>query len=182
MIIEMPKPFPGAGDGHHQLPVHPGEGELPRRTCGWWRRRCGRAIRRWCITGRCGFGRRDRTGWRTAVPGEAYEEGSEANGRREGRQRHLLGKFNPGLGRAELRYRRLGQVRSRRVRTSCSNCTTRPSARRRLTGPKWGWCSRRIRRQTRYCMSPDTPAAFNLVIPAGDSNAEVVSEVTRGRG
>jgi hypothetical protein len=29
-------------------------------------------------------------------------------------------------------------------------------------------------------MSPGTPAAFNLVIPAGDSNAEVVSEVTVG--
>ncbi len=27
-------------------------------------------------------------------------------------------------------------------------------------------------------MSPGTPAAFNLAIPAGDSNAEVVSEVT----
>ena len=32
----------------------------------------------------------------------------------------------------------------------------------------------------RYWMSPGTPAAFNLVIPAGDSNAEVVSEVTIG--
>ena len=32
----------------------------------------------------------------------------------------------------------------------------------------------------RYWMSPGTPAAFNLVIPAGDSNAEVVSEVTVG--
>ena len=34
--------------------------------------------------------------------------------------------------------------------------------------------------KTRYWMSPGTPAAFNLVIPAGDSNAEVVSEVTVG--
>ncbi len=33
---------------------------------------------------------------------------------------------------------------------------------------------------TRYWMSPGTPAAFNLVIPAGDRNAEVVSEVTVG--
>jgi hypothetical protein len=32
----------------------------------------------------------------------------------------------------------------------------------------------------RYWMSPGTPAAFNLAIPAGDSNAEVVSEVTVG--
>ena len=32
----------------------------------------------------------------------------------------------------------------------------------------------------RYWMSPGTPAAFNLVIPAGDENAEVVSEVTIG--
>ena len=32
----------------------------------------------------------------------------------------------------------------------------------------------------RYWMSPGTPAAFNLVIPAGDENAEVVSEVTVG--
>ena len=34
--------------------------------------------------------------------------------------------------------------------------------------------------KTRYWMSPGTPAAFNLVIPAGDNNAEVVSEVTVG--
>jgi len=32
----------------------------------------------------------------------------------------------------------------------------------------------------RYWMSPGTPAAFNLVIPAGDPNAEVVSESTVG--
>jgi hypothetical protein len=34
--------------------------------------------------------------------------------------------------------------------------------------------------QKRFWMSPGNPAAFNLVIPAGDSNAEVVSEVTVG--
>ncbi len=32
----------------------------------------------------------------------------------------------------------------------------------------------------RYWMSPGTPAAFNMVIPAGAENAEVVSEVTVG--
>jgi hypothetical protein len=32
----------------------------------------------------------------------------------------------------------------------------------------------------RYWMSPGTPAAFNLVIPAGESNQEVASEVTIG--
>jgi hypothetical protein len=32
----------------------------------------------------------------------------------------------------------------------------------------------------RYWMSPGTPAAFNLSIPPGDPNAEVVSEVTVG--
>jgi hypothetical protein len=32
----------------------------------------------------------------------------------------------------------------------------------------------------RYWMSPGTPAAFNLALPPGDSNVEVVSEVTVG--
>jgi hypothetical protein len=34
--------------------------------------------------------------------------------------------------------------------------------------------------KTRYWMSPGTPAAFNLAIPAGDPDAEVASEVTLG--
>jgi hypothetical protein len=34
--------------------------------------------------------------------------------------------------------------------------------------------------QTKYWMSPGTPSAFNMVIPPGDPNAEVVSEVTIG--
>ena len=113
-----------------------------------------------------------------AVPGEAYEEGSEAMaGAREGTD--LLGKYNPGLGAQSfdvdgsakfvpkgsdivfnLHYTSVGTPQTDRSKVGLVFAKNPP--------------------QKRYWMSPGTPAAFNLVIPAGDSNAEVVSEVTVG--
>jgi hypothetical protein len=113
-----------------------------------------------------------------AVPGEAYEEGSEGmGGAKEGTD--LLGKYNPGLGAQSfdiggsakfipkgsdlvfnLHYTSVGTEQTDRSKVGLVFAKHPP--------------------QTRYWMSPGTPAAFNLAIPAGDHNAEVVSEVTVG--
>jgi hypothetical protein len=113
-----------------------------------------------------------------AIPGEAYEEGSEAmGGAKDGTD--LLGKYNPGLGAQRfdvegaakfipkgsdivfnLHYTSVGTPQTDRSKVGLVFAKEPP--------------------KKRYWMSPGTPAAFNLVIPAGDSNAEVVSEVTVG--
>ncbi len=113
-----------------------------------------------------------------AVPGEAYEEGSEGmGGAREGTD--LLGKYNPGLGAQSfdvedaakfipkgsdivfnLHYTSVGTPQTDRSKVGLVFAKHPPAK--------------------RYWMSPGTPAAFNLVIPPGDNNAEVVSEVTIG--
>ena len=113
-----------------------------------------------------------------AVPGEPYEEGSEAmGGANQGTD--LLGKYNPGLGAQSfdvdgsakfipkgsdlvfnLHYTSIGTPQTDRSRVGLVFAKQPP--------------------KLRYWMSPGSPHAFNLVIPAGDSNAEVVSEVTVG--
>lgn len=115
---------------------------------------------------------------RKAVPGEAYEEGSEGmGGAKEGTD--LLGKYNPGLGAQtfdidgsakfvpkgsdivfNIHYTSVGTPQTDRSKVGLVFAKNPP--------------------KERYWMSPGTPAAFNLAIPAGDSNAEVVSEVTVG--
>jgi len=113
-----------------------------------------------------------------AVPGEAYEEGSEGMGGAKGGT-DLLGKYNPGLGAQNfdiedsakfipkgsdivfnLHYTSVGTPETDRSKVGLVFAKHPPAK--------------------RYWMSPGTPAAFNLVIPAGDNNAEVVSEVTIG--
>ena len=113
-----------------------------------------------------------------AVPGEPYEEGSEGmGGAKQGTD--LLGKYNPGLGAQSfeidgaakfipkgsdlvfnLHYTSIGTPQTDRSKVGLVFAKHPPAK--------------------RYWMSPGTPAAFNLVIPPGDSNAEVVSEVTVG--
>jgi len=113
-----------------------------------------------------------------AVPGEAYEEGSEEmGGARQGTD--LLGKYNPGLGAQSfdvdgsakfvpkgsdivfnIHYTAVGTEETDRSKVGLVFAKHPP--------------------KNRYWMSPGTPAAFNLAIPAGDNNAEVVSEVTVG--
>jgi hypothetical protein len=113
-----------------------------------------------------------------AIPGEAYEEGSEAmGGAKDGTD--LLGKYNPGLGAQSfdvdgaakfvpkgsdivfnIHYTSVGTPQTDRSKVGLVFAKTPP--------------------KNRFWMSPGNPAAFNLVIPAGDSNAEVVSEVTVG--
>ena len=115
---------------------------------------------------------------KNAIPGQAYEEGSEAmGGARDGTD--LLGKYNPGLGAQSfdidgsakfvpkgsdivfnIHYTSVGTPQTDRSKVGLVFAKTPP--------------------KKRFWMSPGNPAAFNLVIPAGDSNAEVVSEVTVG--
>ena len=113
-----------------------------------------------------------------AIPGVAYEEGSaEMGGAKQGTD--LLGKYNPGLGAQRfdvdgaakfvpkgsdivfnIHYTSIGTPQTDRSKVGLVFAKTPP--------------------KIRYWMSPGTPAAFNLAIPAGDNNAEVVSEVTVG--
>jgi hypothetical protein len=113
-----------------------------------------------------------------AVPGEAYEEGSEGmGGAKEGTD--LLGKYNPGLGAqtfdiggsAKFIPKGSDLVFNLHYTSIGTEATDRS---------KVGLVFAKHAPQTRFWMSPGTPAAFNLAIPAGDHNAEVVSEVTVG--
>ena len=111
-----------------------------------------------------------------AVPGEAYEEGSEGmGGAKAGTD--LLGKYNPGLGAqrfdvdgAAKFIPKGSDIIFNLHYTSVGTPQTDQS--------KVGLVFAKNPPKYRYWMSPGTPAAFNLAIPAGDSNAEVVSEVT----
>jgi hypothetical protein len=113
-----------------------------------------------------------------AIPGEPYETTSAAAGNpTEGTD--LLGKYNPGLGAQgfdvedsakfipkgsdlvfNMHYTSVGSPQTDRSRVGLVFAKHPP--------------------KNRYWMSPGTPAAFNLVIPPGENNAEVVSEVTVG--
>ena len=111
-----------------------------------------------------------------AIPGEAYESGMGRNLTSEGND--ILGKFNPGLGAQtfaidgsakmvpkgsdlvfELHYTAIGEETE--------------------DTPELGLVVAKTPPQQRYFFSPG-PTALNLSIPAGDNNAEVVSEVTVG--
>jgi hypothetical protein len=112
-----------------------------------------------------------------AVPGVAYSEGMGKGGAEEGDD--IIGKFNPGLGNQtfdfdgsaklipkgsdfvfELHYTAMGKPTTDISRVGLVLAKEPP--------------------QMRYYTSPGTPAAVNLLIPANDSNAEVVSESTVG--
>ena len=113
-----------------------------------------------------------------AVPGEAYEKAPKGWAARR-REPICWANTIRDWARKALTWTARPSS-SRRARISCSTSTTPPSARRRRTGPKSGLVFAKNPPMKRYWMSPGTPAAFNLAIPAGDSNAEVVSEVTVG--
>ncbi|HMD48042.1 MAG TPA: cytochrome c [Bryobacteraceae bacterium] len=113
-----------------------------------------------------------------AVYGESYEEGSEAmTGAKEGTD--LLGKFNPGLG-----AQRFDVDNSAKFVPKGSDIvfnihyTSVGTEQDDLS--KVGLVFAKNLPTRRYWMSPGTPAAFNLVIPAGAENQEVVAEATVG--
>jgi len=113
-----------------------------------------------------------------AVPGEFYETGSgPMTGDKEGTD--LLGKYNPGLG-----AQRFDVDGSAKFVPKGSDIvfnihyTAVGTEQEDLS--KVGLVFAKQPPKRRYWMSPGTPAAFNLVIPPGDENAEVVSESTVG--
>jgi hypothetical protein len=113
-----------------------------------------------------------------AEPGDSYEEGSqEMGGAKAGTD--LLGKYNPGLGAQSFdvdgsaKFVPKGSDIVFNIHyTSIGTAATDRS--------KVGLVFAKNPPKKRYWMSPGTPAAFNLSIPPGDPNAEVVSEVTVG--
>ena len=111
-----------------------------------------------------------------AVPGEAYEN-QEAGRSTEGSGNDILGKFNPGLGAQrfdvngaakfvpkgsdlvfELHYTAMGKPTTDRSKLGLVLAKHPPT--------------------TRYVLLSGSPSALNLVIPPGESNAEVVAEAT----
>ena len=113
-----------------------------------------------------------------ATTGKPYE-GKETGRNDQMDGNDILGKFNPGLGAQsfdidgsaklipkgsdfvfELHYTTSGKPTSDRSKVGIVLAKNKP--------------------QVRYYLSPGTPAALNMVIPAGDSNAEVVAESTVG--
>jgi hypothetical protein len=113
-----------------------------------------------------------------AVYGESYEEGSEAmGGAKEGTD--LLGKFNPGLG--AQRFDVDGSAKFvPKGSDIVFNIHYTAVGTEQDDLSKVGLVFAKEPPKRRYWMSPGTPAAFNLVIPPGDENAEVVSESTVG--
>ncbi|HWF07153.1 MAG TPA: hypothetical protein VG297_01755 [Bryobacteraceae bacterium] len=112
-----------------------------------------------------------------ATPGVPYSTGMGKNSAEEGND--IIGKYNPGLGAQnfeidgsaklipkgsdfvfELHYTTTGKATSDTARVGLVLAKNAPV--------------------TRYYTSPGTPAALNLVIPAGESNVEVASESTVG--
>jgi mono/diheme cytochrome c family protein len=112
-----------------------------------------------------------------AVPGVPYSTGMGRNSADEGND--IIGKYNPGLGAQsfdingsaklipkgsdfvfELHYTAIGKPATDIARVGLVLAKSAPL--------------------TRYYTSPGTPAALNLMIPANESNVEVVSESTVG--
>jgi hypothetical protein len=116
-----------------------------------------------------------------AVPGEAYESESHRdilgrNAIEEGND--ILGKFNPGLG--AQRFDMEGAAKfvpkgSDLVFELHYTTTGQPAA----DVSKLGLVLAKEAPRTRYFFNAG-PTALNLAIPAGDGNAEVVSEITFG--
>jgi hypothetical protein len=110
-----------------------------------------------------------------AVPGVAYEQGDTEVGR-QGEGTDLLGKFNPGLGGQDFSMFNSAKFvpkGSDIVFSMHYTATGKPAADR----SKLGLVFAKQPPKLRYYVS-DGPTASNLAIPAGDRNAEIVSEMT----
>jgi hypothetical protein len=113
-----------------------------------------------------------------AAYGEAYEEGSEGmGGAREGTD--LLGKYNPGLGAQSFDVEDSAKFIPKGS-DIVFNLHYTAGGTPQTDRSKVGLVFAKHPPAKRYWMSPGTPAAFNLAIPAGANNQEVVSEVTIG--
>jgi hypothetical protein len=111
-----------------------------------------------------------------AVPGEAYSTGMGRNSIEEGND--ILGKFNPGLGAQDFDIDGAAKFvpkGSDLVFELHYTATGQPAEDTSSLGLVFAKQPPKIR----YFLSAG-PTALNLVIPPGDPNAEVVSEVTVG--
>jgi hypothetical protein len=112
----------------------------------------------------------------TAIPGEPYETTSAAAGNpQEGTD--LLGKYNPGLGAQSFDVEDSAKFIPKGS-DLVFNLHYTAAGTPQMDQSKVGLVFAKHPPKNRYWMSPGTPAAFNLVIPAGANNAEVISEVT----
>lgn len=112
---------------------------------------------------------------RDAIPGVAYEAGDREVGR-QGEGSDLLGKFNPGLGAQDFSMFESAKFvpkGSDIVFSMHYTATGKPATDR----SKLGLVFAKQPPKLRYFVS-DGPTGSNLAIPAGDSNAEIVSEMT----
>jgi hypothetical protein len=110
-----------------------------------------------------------------AVPGVAYEAGDVELGR-QGEGTDLLGKFNPGLGAQDFSMfdsAKFVPKGSDIVFSMHYTAIGKETTDRSKLGLVFGKQPPRLRYFTH-----DGPTAGNLAIPAGDSRAEVVSEMT----
>jgi mono/diheme cytochrome c family protein len=110
-----------------------------------------------------------------AEPGIAYE-GDDPEVGRQGGGTDLLGKFNPGLGGqdfSEFDSAKFVPKGSDLVFSMHYTATGKPTTDRSRLALKFAKTAPKLR----YYVS-DGPTAMNLAIPAGDGNAEIVSEMT----
>ena len=110
-----------------------------------------------------------------AVPGVAYEQGDTEVGR-QGEGTDLLGKFNPGLGGQDFSMfepAKFVPKGSDIVFSMHYTATGKPATDK----SKLGLVFAKQPPKLRYYVS-DGPTGSNLAIPAGDRNAEIVSEMT----
>src|SRR5207244_5449851 len=108
-------------------------------------------------------------------PGIAYENGDPEVGR-QGEGTDLLGKFNPGLGAQDFstcESAKFVPKGSDIVFSMHYTATGKPATDRSRLALVFSKKAPRLR----YFVS-DGPTGSNLAIPAGDGNAEVVSEMT----
>jgi mono/diheme cytochrome c family protein len=117
-----------------------------------------------------------------AVPGEAYERESHRdimgnNAIEEGND--ILGKFNPGLGAQRFDMEGAAKFIPRGSDLVFELHYT-PSGEASTDVSKLGLVLAKEPPRTRYYFHAG-PTAMNLAIPAGDPNAEVVSEITFGQ-
>ena len=115
------------------------------------------------------------SGWMDdAVPGVAYATDDEV-GRRNGAGENLLGKYNPGLGAQDFSMGGAAKFVPKGSDIVFSMHYT-PNGKETTDRTRVGLVFAKKPPESRYITL--NPSANNLTIPPGDSNAEVVHEVT----
>jgi hypothetical protein len=112
---------------------------------------------------------------KNAVPGVAYETGDPVMGR-EGEGTDLLGKYNPGLGSQDFSAFQSAKFVPKGA-DIVFNIHYTPTGQPSTDRSKLGLVFSKRPPEIRYFLASSL-SAFNLAIPPGDGNAEVVSENT----